>query len=145
MAFHRPDCSENFVPVFGLPPFDAEDAGKILICDPDSPVRLSWGTPIRGEQGKQGERGPRGDKGDRGDTGPQGIQGVQGRRGERGPQGIQGPQGPQGPMGPANHSLLSNLAYETCGHTGFASERAMKALEDRVQELERLVADLVGE
>lgn len=48
-------------------------------------------------------------------------------------------------MGPSNHALLSNLDFDSCGHTGFASERAVKALEDRVQELEKLVAQLMGE
>ena len=47
-------------------------------------------------------------------------------------------------MGPSNHALLSNLDFDSCGHTGFASEARVKALEDRVQELEKLVGELIG-
>ena len=94
---------------------------------------------MTGPQGEKGDRGERGEKGAKGDTGEQGPRGPQG---ERGPI---GPQGPQGPMGPSNHALLSKLDFDSCGHTGFASERALKALEDRVQELEKLVAQLMGE
>jgi hypothetical protein len=43
--------------------------------------------------------------------------------GVQGPTGATGPQGPQGPAGAAgttDHTALSNLAFATSGHTGFA-------------------------
>lgn len=60
---------------------------------------------------------------------------------------MQGPQGPVGPAGPSVHSKLSNLDYESSGHTGFASAQMVDELwnyitllENRINDLERRLA-----
>jgi hypothetical protein len=105
------------------------------------PVGATGATGPKGSTGPQGLggiglTGPIGVTGPRGLTGPQGITGagLTGPRGLTGPTGYIGHDGATGATGPAgspggatgatgpsitNHALLSNLDYDSAGHTDF--------------------------
>ena len=56
-----------------LPPDPFE--GAVLAYTENSPTRLMWDTPVRGEQGEKGQTGATGAQGPKGDTGSQGQMG----------------------------------------------------------------------